>query len=310
VADTAPVSALEAAARLPEPDLVERLGVLADRERSATAAFVACLAEFDRRHLHLGLGYESLFRYCTGALRLAEYSAGNRIEAARAARRFPVVLERLADGSLTLSTLRLIAPHLEQENHERLLAEVKGRSRRQVEVMVACLAPLPDVPAFVQKLPVTRPVLAPTSPERYKVQFTVGQETNDKLRRAQDLLRRELPTGDPAAIFDRALTLLLEQVGRRKLAEAVNPRPAPPAAARSRHVPAHVKRAVWQRDAGRCAFVSRAGRRCEARAFLELHHVDPFGHGGETTVENLSLRCRAHNAHESEAVYGRPEGPG
>ena len=306
--ENAPGAALEAAARLSEIDLVERLLVLADRERTATAAFIACLAEFDRRQLHLGEGYGSIFSYCTGALKLAEYSAGNRIEAARACRRFPVVLERLAAGALTLSTLRLIAPHLEQDNCESLLAAVKGRSRKQVEVLVACLSPLPDPPSFVKTLPVTRPVLA-TAPERYRVQFTVGQDTNDKLRRAQDLLRREVPTGDPGAIFDRALTLLLEEVGRRKMAEVVNPRPAPPKAGSStRHVPAAVRRAVWQRDGGRCAFVGQAGKRCDARAFLELHHAQPFAHGGEATVENLALRCRAHNAHEAEAVYGRPEG--
>jgi hypothetical protein len=66
-----------------------------------------------------------------------------------------------------------------------------------------------------------------------------------------------------------------------------------------------VKRVVSKRDADQCAFVSPEGRRCNQRAFLEFHHVQPFAHQGPPTVENISLRCRAHNAYESEIVFGR-----
>ena len=118
-------------------------------------------------------------------------------------------------------------------------------------------------------------MVTPLAPERYRVQFTVGEATHDKLRRVQDLLRREIPDGDPGEIFDRALTLLLEDVARKKVALTSQPRNGRPAATRSRrsrHIPAKVKRAVWLRDGGRCAFVASAGRRCNERAFLEFHH--------------------------------------
>lgn len=71
----------------------------------------------------------------------------------------------------------------------------------------------------------------------------------------------------------------------------------------SRHVPASVKRKVWTRDGGQCAFVGTNGR-CVERGFLEYHHVVPYAAGGQTTVENLELRCRAHNAYESELFFG------
>jgi hypothetical protein len=64
-----------------------------------------------------------------------------------------------------------------------------------------------------------------------------------------------------------------------------------------------VKREVWNRDGGRCAFVGNAGR-CDERGFLEFHHLEPFAAGGPTTVENLELRCRAHNAYEAERLFG------
>jgi hypothetical protein len=329
-----PSTLLDTAAALSNADLLGILNALAGAEREATAAVVAHLAEVDRRRLYLGEGYGSLFSYCTGALRLGEHSAYNRIEAARAVRRFPGLLDELAAGGLNLTTLRLIAPHLEAGNAEPIVGEARGRSKREVEALVARVSPAPDVPSEIRKLPgparttprpaapvaaaspitvpispasaspAGRPVVAPLAPERFRVQFTVGKETSDKLRKVQDLLRREIPSGDPGAIFDRALSLLLQDIARRKLAETTSPRPGGRADPRSRHVPAEVKRAVWLRDDGRCAFVAAGGRRCAERAFLEFHHVEPYGIGGETTAANLSLRCRAHNAYEAGLVFG------
>jgi hypothetical protein len=69
-------------------------------------------------------------------------------------------------------------------------------------------------------------------------------------------------------------------------------------------VPAAVQRAVWIRDEGRCAYVAPNGRRCTERVFLDFHHEDPYAIGGEATVENISLRCRAHNKYEAELLFG------
>jgi 5-methylcytosine-specific restriction endonuclease McrA len=72
----------------------------------------------------------------------------------------------------------------------------------------------------------------------------------------------------------------------------------------SRHVPAAVRRAVWTRDGGRCAFVSANGRRCTARGFIEFHHTAPYAAGGEATADNIELRCRAHNLYEGALDFG------
>ncbi|HEX7126283.1 MAG TPA: HNH endonuclease, partial [Thermodesulfobacteriota bacterium] len=82
------------------------------------------------------------------------------------------------------------------------------------------------------------------------------------------------------------------------------PRVGTPPRPGSRHIPAAVRRAVWARDGGRCAFVSRTGRRCTERGFLEFHHVRPYAAGGAATVENIELRCRAHNGYEAERMFG------
>jgi hypothetical protein len=311
---------LSAVAQLSDTELVAQVRHLAEREREATASLIAHLAELDERRLYLAEGCSSLFTYCTQILHLSEHAAYGRIEAARAVRRFPVLLEMLGDGSANLSTVGLLAPHLTSENHKDILDMARHKSKRAVEELVARLRPQPPVPASVRRLPTAshtpttplalmppraRPaVVAPLAPQRYKVQFTASAETYEKLRLAQALLRHQIPDGDPAAIFDRALTALLQDLTRKKFAAAGRPRESRGTAPGSRHIPAEVKRAVWLRDAGRCAFISDTDRRCTEQGFLEFHHVTPHAAGGEPTAENIQLRCRAHNGYEAELYFG------
>jgi hypothetical protein len=147
-------------------------------------------------------------------------------------------------------------------------------------------------------------MVSPLASDRYVVRFTVNAKTCEKLRLAQDLLRHAVPSGDTGEIFDRALTALLEDLARRKFAATERPRAGRGATEGSRHIPAEVKRAAWLRAGGRCAFVGQGGRRCTERGFLEFHHVTPYGAGGESTVDNIELRCRAHNAYEADLYYG------
>jgi hypothetical protein len=137
------------------------------------------------------------------------------------------------------------------------------------------------------------------------LRITIDASTHAKLERARDLLRHAIPNGDPSAIVDRALTVLVDRLEARKAGRLSGPSGARTraTAAGGRYVPAAVKRVVWTRDQGRCAFVGPQGR-CRETGFLEYHHVVPFAAGGATDQANLELRCRAHNAHEA-AVYFR-----
>jgi hypothetical protein len=327
-------------ASLTDEELIDQVTAMVRQERRATALLVAALAELDRRKLYLPLGCPSLFAYCTRVLHLAEHAAYNRIEAARVASRFPVILDRLHDGSLTLASIRLLAPILTSDNHSRLLEVARHKTKREVELLVAAENPQPDAATVVRRLPAReiapsasaetrqtdkahepppRPVedagastlaasqpqrqatATPLTPERYKIQFTAPREFHDKFRRAQALLRHAVPNGDAAAIFERALDLLLADVEKRKHGATERPRAARTARDGSRHIPSAVKREVWKRDGGRCAFVGIAGR-CAEEAFLEFHHVVPFAAGGPATTANIELRCRAHNAYESDQL--------
>jgi hypothetical protein len=303
-------SELNAIRALPDAELVERLNDLAARERAALSDVLAHLAELDTRDVHLSQGYASLFVYCRDALALSEHDAFNRVRAARAARRFPAVLERLREGALNLVSLKMLAPYLTPENVERVLECARGRRRFEIEQIVASLAPWPEVPAFIGGKPAAGgPLPSPVAPG-HQLQLTVSAETAEKLRLAKDMLRHAIPSGDGAALFDRALNALLDDLARKKFAATDNPRPQRDTSATSRHVPAQVKRAVWLRDLGRCAFVGDGGRRCGERALLEFHHVRPYAAGGAATVENIGLRCRRHNDYEARAYFRRDEPQG
>jgi hypothetical protein len=323
--------------QLSDAELIADMQRLALCERAATTELLRSLMEFDARRLYLGEGYPSLFAYCTQVLHYAEHAALNRIEVARAARRIPILLDHVADGSLNITGARLLAPHLNKENAAVLLAAARHKSKRDIEEMVAALRPAPAVAPAIRRVPSlkqpsvpepvpvrvnetlppavrlstpapaaasapARPVIAPLSAERFQVRFTVTHETRDKLRRVQDLMRHTIPDGDIAAVFDRALTRLLQDLQRKRFAATSQPRDAVPGNAGSRHIPAGVRRAVWQRDGGRCAFVGSRGR-CAEHGFLEFHHVMPFAAGGAATVENIELRCRAHNAYETSLFF-------
>jgi len=285
-----------------------------------------------------------MFAYATERLRLSEGQAYERITVARRSRAFPALLDMIADGRLTLTAAAKLGPHLTQENAVALLARAVHATRRQVEILVAELAPKPDVASSVRKLPARRAAAEPaaaevraaevpvevrpggpparrpepirqapaasaatvvaTSPARFRVQFTASAELEAKIARARALLRHKIPSGDVAAIIDEAVTRLVAELERARCGEVERPRSTVPKVSTSRDVPAAVKRAVWRRDESRCTFVDRRGRRCASRDTLEIHHVEPFGKGGVTSVDNLRLLCRSHNQYQAELDYG------
>ena len=212
--------------RLSDRDLLAQVHGAAARERDATVELIALLMEVDARRLYLAEGCASLFTYCRQLLHLSEHAAYHRIEAARAARRFPVILERLADGSVNL----------------------------------------------------------------YKIQFTVDRETHDKLRRAQDLLRHTIPDGDLAAIFDKAITLLLEHLSRAKHGAAGRPRSTPSTGRNGGGLTAHTCC-----DAARGVAIAMAGSAPLSAAGAGCHGA------GLPRVPSSRPVCRWRRSHDRES---------
>lgn len=152
------------------------------------------------------------------------------------------------------------------------------------------------------------PTVEPLSARSYRVVFTASEQLKDKLDRARDLLSHTVAPSDLPGLIERALDLLIAHAERRRFG-AKHPRRSTSVATeqhkrRSRYVPANVRRAVWERDEGRCTYCDADGNRCEQRSFLQLDHREPFGLGGAQTAEVLRLRCAAHNALYAEESYG------
>lgn len=328
---------------LSDAALVRRLAELVVRDRVVTAMLLAHIAEVDARKLYVPAGYPSMHAYCIDELHLSEDAAYKRIQAARAARRFPVLFRLLADGSLHLAGVGLLAPHLTPENVRELVAAARRRRKSEIERMLADRFPLaagafaPELTATLTAISVAQ--LAPgqvgandreplggpplgqleastcgqptvASPTRcFALHVAIDQRTHDKLRHAQALLSHALPSGDVAEVLDRALDVLIERLEQRKFAATKRPRRGVAersgSKARSKRcVPADVRRAVWERDQGQCTFSGSEGGRCPARKLLEFDHVDPVALGGRATVDRIRLRCRAHNQFEAERAFG------
>src|SRR5574339_257772 len=114
-------------------ELLVHLEQAVGQERQAAAEVIALLMEVDSRKLFAQQSCSSLFTYCVQVLHFSEHAAYLRIEAARAARRFPVILDRLADGSLHLTGVGLLSPHLTSENYVEVLSKARHKSKREVE---------------------------------------------------------------------------------------------------------------------------------------------------------------------------------
>ena len=309
---------------LADDRLLTHVHGLAAVARRTTVELLEALAEIDARRLFVTAGYSSLFVYCRDALLMSEGEAGNRSVAARAARTYPRILELLRAGDINLTTVRLLAPHLTADNHEAVLEAARGRTRLQVDELVASLSPRPASASVLRRLPTagTMPpatteerapapspiipltrvappsTVTPLAPELYRLAVTMDAAAREQWQRA-----RELVGGDDAAVLVRLLSAALPVLEQKKLGLTPSPRPVRPTSPHSRHVPAAVRRAVHLRDGGACAFVSMDGHRCGARRWLEFHHVQPWMAGGPATAENVQLRCRMHNRHEAEVFF-------
>src|SRR6187399_972635 len=243
--------------------LLSQFGVLVRQDHEGNANLLRHIDAINRRQLWAKLGYPSLFAFLVTRYHMSESTAGKRIGAARTARRFPVLFAMVARGELHLSGIHRLKAHLTSENHEHVLSAAKHKTIREIEELVARLAPQPDVPSTLRALPTrttaapapTSPVPtpataspvptaaptapsesppmpvprrspdpAPVSPGRYKLQVTLGENARNKLKQLQDLLAHQVPNGDPAAIVERALDALLAQVHKRKTGITGKPR--------------------------------------------------------------------------------------
>jgi hypothetical protein len=296
------------------------------RETADTATSLALLAEVDERKLYLPAGYGSMCDYCVLARHMSRARALKRIRVARAGREFPAIFHAIAEGRLGLSAVLLLAPHLAAGTAEVLLAAATHKTNEEIEQLLAVRFPrsgpqlqLQPVESDVAddsvaaRLPV--PCDAPDVPTRMEPdpvapvakhpgwRYAYRSAREEKLRYVRSLLAHARPGVDMDRLLDLAVDCLQDKLEKQKFGKCS--RPGKSRGSKSpRYIALEVKRAVWERDGGRCAFVGTGGKRCDARAPLEFDHQDPVARGGRATAESVRLLCRAHNQYSAERTYG------
>jgi hypothetical protein len=150
-----------------------------------------------------------------------------------------------------------------------------------------------------------RAKITPLAPQRFAFQATIDQEGRVLVQRALELMANEVPSGDLGILLVEAFKALVEKKEKQMFGATNRARKVRRTSTKNRrHIPKHVKRAVFERDGGQCTYESEDGRRCTKRTHLEYDHILEFARGGEATVDNLRLRCRGHNQFTAEQTYG------
>jgi hypothetical protein len=302
-------------------DLDRRLADLVRSERHLVVQFVVELAGFAKRELYRELGYTSLFYYCVRQLGLSKSSAFRRSEVARLIARFPVIADRLAEGRLSIRALVELREVLTEENHAEVLARAEGKSQEEAQLLaveyqpkpvprdVVRALPMPPAPLVVPagtKTPPPRPeVVKPLTPELHRLNVTVSADFIAELEQVRAALSHKCPGGEFEQVVREAFKLVLERDRKRK---ALTDRPRAQSETpgeNDRYVPAAVKRAVWERDQGRCTWPMGDGEVCGSTHRLEFDHDLEVALGGKPTIGNVRLLCKSHNLMKAEQHLGR-----
>ena len=311
--------------------LLTNLDGLDARDSETTAELLAHLAEVDERKLFVPAGYPCMRDYCIHGRHYSKDVANKRVRAARAARRFPVIFEMVADGRLHLCGVSVLASRLTPENAEDLLTVASHKTREEIERLLAERYPRPDFPEMLGPVApgpldgngnpgapahldvlvapgplestAPHPRMMPLSADRSAFQCTIPRRVEDKIRYAQTLASHHLPSGDLAALLELFVDAFIEKQEKKKFGATSRPRQGR-GSSDPRYIPLEVKRAVRKRDGGRCTFLGTNGHRCTACRHLHFDHITPVARGGASTVDNVRLLCSAHNQHEAERVFG------
>ena len=300
------------------------------RERGSLALVLAHIGEIETQEYYKPAGYSSVHMYCVHELHLSKDAAYKRITAARLARRFPVIFEKVAEGALRLTAVNILAAHLEPENVEELLSASAFRSDFEVREILAERFPQAPAPTTIEPIG-EQTVLAPSqesvsehaglaaqrvqrdvnpllvkpiAADQYRATFTMSRRFRDKLRHLKDLLGYRKTVPDEAEMMETAVDIYIAQVEKRKFGSPDRPQRGRRSKS-STHVSTEVRRQVFERDGSRCTFTSEDGVRCPETRGLECDHIEPVARGGDSRPSNLRLRCRAHNQLEAERTFGK-----
>jgi hypothetical protein len=148
-------------------------------------------------------------------------------------------------------------------------------------------------------------VVKPLTPHLRRLNVTVSADFMVELEQVRAALSHTCPDGNFEEVVREAFKLVLERDRKRK---ALTDRPRAQSETpgeNDRYVPAAVKRAVWERDQGRCTWPMGDGEVCGSTHRLEFDHDLEVALGGKPSIENIRLLCKSHKLMKAEQHLGR-----
>ncbi len=316
-------------------ELHEKVLTLSTEERRITLEVLWHLKEVEARRLYAERGHSSLFEYVTRELNYSEGSAQRRISAMRALRDLPELAEHVESGNLKVTQLAQAQSFFRSElksgkrytlsEKREVITETIGKSSRETEALFASINP-----EYAE-----RDRIRAISENKTQITFTADEILMKDIQAIRDRFAHQIPAGASLAEVIQFMAKIvlgstvekkanfrqpvhenlpsLENLPALKKLPFLKNLPAqemhstketslPPAPkVRSRYIPIRVKREVWNRDQGRCTFVSPInGRKCLSRHRLQVDHIKPYFMGGASNdSKGLRLLCFAHNQLEA-----------
>jgi 5-methylcytosine-specific restriction endonuclease McrA len=329
--------------KLSNDEVTKSLGELVQQERECLAEVINHLVEIDDRMIPEEKACGNVYEYCSKILGYSERESYFRWQAQRYASQYRSILPMLASGKLTLTNLLKIGPLLTPESYRGLLARVSGKSKLEVEKLIAemrpkgepaevirHLDPAPSSTAQQDLLFLTSETAHPTPPPSGTqppapaqnnpaarsgppsvVEFLTPSRVRFAFTGTTEFLDRFRKVQQlmwhkhPSGKLEAIVSELVEYYLKRCDPDRQKKKRRPKAGHPSgRKIPQWVKDIVRQRDGGQCVYVSPEGARCEGKSGLEYDHIKPYSMGGASNdPANIRLLCWPHNQMYARTLF-------
>jgi hypothetical protein len=275
-------------------ELITQLKSRVSQEKELVAQVIYFLAEVQKRRLYFEYGYISLFQFCMKELGYTEAESQLRISAMRVVLEIPEVRDKIASGSLSLTSVAQAQSYFREKEKSNtslqkaekleLLTHLENKSTRECERELIQLS---------SQKPLPREKVKAITETHFQVTLNISNELMEKLEKLKSLLSHKNPNMTHSELIEELADIAIE-----KLSPAIKSARAP--SKRS------VIQEVWIRDQEKCSYIDpRTKKKCESRHKLEVDHIYPKALGGSDTKDNLRLLCRAHNQWAAIQIFGR-----
>ncbi len=288
---------------------------------------VDCQANFIR--ILAKIIYWKTFRYLCGSPQeylqirfgLSKHQAWMRVQVAKLALLRPGTLDLLRMGKASMTNLAMIYGKFTEANSYLLFEKAQELSKRELEGFLSrvdCAGNLTEAEEEVElhiKIPLTLlekfdKVRALTiskgkskNPEVLEALVETYLEKHDPMQKAERAMARKRKK-EEAVLSAAATSADSRETQGDEDAGTVETCAGEKSPGRSRYAPAEPVHAAYIRDRGQCTWVNELGQRCPSTATLQIDHKVMFCRGGDHSLDNIRLRCAAHNQLDAERELG------